>query len=339
MRWTQNSIHGRIDGLQHGWGLLALFSEKLKKLFASVNLQSNSNSFDQQDFFDDIADNLVEGDIGVRFADTVASCLQKKCKENRLVQKEAVLAALADILVPYAKEIALEDTLDFDSDGSEPKRTHIWMVLGVNGVGKTTTIAKLAHRLKSKSDAQNKALILAACDTFRAGAIEQLSVHAEKIGVRIVKHQAGGDPGAVAFDAADACAASSRGGLVLADTAGRLHNKENLIRELQKIDRICASKASENCYKKILVLDSTTGQNAFRQAETFHEALASAGASGGLDAIIFTKADSSSRGGAVFAIGAELGIPCAYLCFGESYEKIAPFDAAQYTNGFLGLIP
>ena len=207
-----------------------------------------------------------------------------------------------------------------------PGKVNVWMVLGVNGVGKTTSVAKIANLFKQKGEEN---VVLASSDTFRAAAIEQLEMHGERIGVRVVSHQHGSDPSAVVFDAAEAVKAKGSG-LVLADTAGRLHNKENLVRELQKIDKICASKADEGCYKKIIVIDATTGQNALRQAEVFNEAV-------GVDAIIMTKYDSTAKGGVAISIGKELHIPIAYVCTGEKYADISEFKAEEYINEFLGL--
>ena len=181
------------------------------------------------------------------------------------------------------------------------------MILGVNGVGKTTSVAKMAKLYEDRG----VDVIMSASDTFRAAAVDQISKHGDNLGIRVVKHQMGSDPSSVVFDAADACQAKG-GGLVLADTAGRLHNKENLVNELKKIDRIASSKASDGCYKKILVIDATTGQNAVRQAEVFHEAV-------GLDALVLTKYDSTAKGGEIITIGKELGIPVAYICTGEVF--------------------
>ena len=170
-------------------------------------------------------------------------------------------------------------------------------------------------------------VIMSASDTFRAAAVDQISMHGERLGIRVVRHQMGSDPGAVVFDAADACRAQG-GGLVLADTAGRLQNKENLMGELKKIDKIARAKADEGCYKKVLVIDATTGQNAVRQAEVFHEAV-------GLDAIVLAKYDSTAKGGCLLTIGRELSIPVAYLCTGEKYPDIEPFDAEKYVSALL----
>ena len=284
------------------------FGEKLKNLF--------SKKIDQE-FFEDLTDSLVEGDIGAKTAFEITDELESICRQKKITEQNEILGELKSLLLKNIREIKLEPDLT---------KTNVWMVLGVNGVGKTTSVAKLALWFKNHG-LEN--IVLASADTFRAAAIEQLDTHGEKIGVRVVSHQHGSDPSAVVFDAAEAV--KSKGpGLVIADTAGRLHNKENLVRELQKIDRTCSSKADQGCYKKIIVIDSTTGQNAPRQAEVFNEAV-------GLDAIIMTKCDSTAKGGVAVSIGRELGIPVAFVCTGEKYENIEPFDAEKYINDFLGL--
>lgn len=286
------------------------FAQKLKKLF--------SRSKQNDDFFEDLTDALIEGDVGAKTSYEIALELENNCKKKNLFESDEITAELKKILLSYVKEAVIEPEL-------KEKSLNVWMVLGVNGVGKTTTVAKLANYFK-KSVSN---LVLASADTFRAAAIEQLSMHGQKIDVRVVSHQHGSDPSAVVFDAADA--ASSKGsGLVIADTAGRLHNKENLVHELQKIDRVCKSKAGENLYKKILVLDSTTGQNALRQAEVFNEAV-------GIDAVVLTKYDSTAKGGVAISIGKELGLPVWFVCDGEKYENIRSFNAEEYVNEFLGL--
>ena len=202
---------------------------------------------------------------------------------------------------------------------------NVYLILGVNGVGKTTTIAKMA---KLYSEKYSMPVIIAAADTFRAAAIEQLQYHGKVLNVRVVAHKHGADPAAVVFDAIEAMKAKGEG-LVLIDTAGRLHNKENLLRELQKIDRIACSKVSKNNYKKILVLDSTTGQNSLSQAETFNETV-------GVDSIILTKYDSEARGGGAISISKELSLPVSFICTGEKYEDIAEFSVDEYVEGFIG---
>ena len=286
------------------------FGERLKSLF------SKSSNLDD-DFYDNLIDILVEGDIGAKTAYLIVEELEKICSKEKMKEENQIVSKLKELLLRDVKSIELKPELE---------KQNVWMVLGVNGVGKTTTVAKLAKYFVS-GGLNN--VILASADTFRAAAIEQLSMHGEKIGVRVVSHQHGSDPSAVVYDAADALK-SKGAGLVIADTAGRLHNKENLVRELQKIDKTCRSKADEGCYKKIIVIDSTTGQNALRQAEVFNEAV-------GVDAIIMTKYDSTAKGGVAVTIGRELGLPVAFICTGEHYEDIETFDAEKYIDEFLGL--
>ncbi len=286
------------------------FGAKLKSLFSK-------SSTINEDFFEELTDMLVEGDIGAKTAFEVVDQLESICDKEKIREQDGIMAKLKELLLKDVRALNLTP---------EEGRQNVWMMLGVNGVGKTTTAAKLAKYFKNKG---NENIVLASADTFRAAAIEQLALHGERLGVRVVSHQHGSDPSAVVFDAADAMKAAGPG-LVIADTAGRLHNKENLVRELQKIDRTCSLKADEGCYKKILVIDATTGQNALRQAEVFNEAVK-------IDAIIMTKYDSTAKGGVAVSIGRELGLPVAYVCTGEGYDNIAPFDAEKYIDDFLTL--
>lgn len=286
------------------------FGAKLKSLFSgkkSIN----------EDFYDDLTDLLVEGDIGAKAAYILVEELEDVCSKEKITDENQIILKLKELLLRDVKKLSLTPEKD---------NVNVWMVLGVNGVGKTTSVAKLANLFKARGWEN---LVLASSDTFRAAAIEQLAMHGDKIGVRVVSHQHGSDPSAVVFDAAQAIRAKGNG-LVIADTAGRLHNKENLVRELQKIDKTCASKADPGCYKKILVIDATTGQNALRQAEVFHEAV-------GLDALIMTKYDSTAKGGVAFTIGKELGLPVSFVCTGEKYPDIQEFNPEEYINEFLGL--
>ena len=265
-------------------------------------------------FFESVTDTLVEGDIGAQFAFEIEDRLRDECKKRKIEQQEQVLQVLYDILLPF---------LPCASFMPEKDKTSVYLLLGVNGVGKTTTAAKLTEYYKPRFEAP---IILAAADTFRAAAIEQLEYHGKQLDVRVIAHQYGGDPGAVIFDAAQA----QGGGLVIADTAGRLHNKENLVRELQKINRIAESKTDEGCYKKILVLDVTAGQSGFRQAEVFHEAV-------GVDAVILTKYDSTAKGGIALSVGRQLNLPVIFTGTGEQYGDFAPFNADTYLREFLGM--
>ena len=255
-------------------------------------------------FFESVTDTLVEGDIGAQFAFEIEDRLRTECKKRKVEQQEQVLQILYDILLPF---------LPVASFMPEKDKTSVYLLLGVNGVGKTTTAAKLAQYFKPRFASP---IILAAADTFRAAAIEQLEYHGKQLEVRVIAHQYGGDPGAVIFDAAQAVRAQG-GGLVIADTAGRLHNKENLVRELQKINRIAESKTDAGCYKKI-------------QAEVFHEAV-------GVDAVILTKYDSTAKGGIALSVGRQLHLPVIFTGTGEKYGDFAPFNADTYLREFIGL--
>ena len=286
------------------------FGEKLKALFSKKQAISD-------DFYDELIELLVEGDIGAKTSYEIVDELQKICSDNKIREQDQILQELKKLLLANVKAVELTPQKD---------KVNVWMILGVNGVGKTTSVAKMAKYYK---DSGFDNVVLASADTFRAAAIEQLDLHGSRIGVRVVSHQHGSDPSAVVYDAAEAVRAKGPG-LVLADTAGRLHNKENLVRELQKIDKTCRSKADEGCYKKIIVIDATTGQNALRQAEVFNEAV-------DVDAVIMTKYDSTAKGGVAVTIGRELGIPVAFICTGEKYENIGFFNPEKYVDDFLGL--
>lgn len=284
------------------------FAEKLRNLFSGKKEESS-------DFFEDLTDALIEGDIGAKTSMEIVDQLEEKCRQEKIKDHDSIMETLKGLLLNLVKS---------DSFVPENGKVNVWMILGVNGVGKTTTVAKMAKLYSEKCN-----VVMAASDTFRAAAVDQLSMHGERLGIRVVKHQMGSDPSSVVFDAADACRANG-GGLVLADTAGRLHNKENLVNELKKIDRICRTKSDEGCYRKILVIDATTGTNAVRQAEVFNDAV-------GLDAVVLTKYDSTAKGGGLVSICRELGIPAIFVCTGEHYEDIAPFDSEKYIKEFIGI--
>ena len=269
-------------------------------------------------FFEELEDLLVEADLGGAVAMEVADALRDEARKERLEGERPLREALRDILLNYVV------TADLSPD---PDRMNVYLVLGVNGVGKTTTIAKLARHFEV--DCGVGGVVLAAGDTFRAAAVEQLDVHAHRLGVRIVRQAQGADPGAVIYDALQS--AANRGErIVLADTAGRMHNRANLVAELQKIDRIVAGRAGDCSYRRLLVIDATTGQNGLRQAETFHDAV-------GVDAAVLTKYDSTAKGGIVIPICKSLAIPFAYVADGERYSDIRRFDAHAYVNDLLGL--
>ncbi len=286
------------------------FAERIKKFFGVRNTIS-------EDVFDDLADLLIEGDFGAAEAFNTVEELQGISKKNKLNDGEAVRLALAELL---EQKLVSRDPPVLDRE-----KLTVVLLLGVNGVGKTTSVAKLANMYK----AGGAQVVLAAADTFRAAAIDQLRIHGDRLGIRVVAHKQGGDPAAVIYDALEAAKAGGNN-VIIADTAGRMHTKNALVEELKKIDRVLESRAAHADYYKFLVLDSTTGRNALAQAEIFHDAV-------NLDGVILTKYDSSARGGIVFSLSGGLKLPVIYVCDGEKYENIRAFNPHAYTREFLGL--
>jgi fused signal recognition particle receptor len=289
------------------------FAARLKSIFGPRQDLS-------EEIFEDLADLLVEGDFGAAGAYKLTEKLKNVCSREKISDGEEARQALASLL----EEILLKT----ESAGGNlvPGKLAMILLLGINGVGKTTTAAKLADRFMST---EKRRPILAAADTFRAAAIDQLKIHGERLGIRVIAHKHGGDPAAVIYDALEA-AHSGAGDLIIADTAGRMHTKSALVEELKKIDRVIDSRAGACDYKKYLVLDATTGRNALAQAETFKEAVSP-------DGVILTKYDSSARGGTVFSLAEELGLPVIFLCTGEKYGDISPFEPRRYAEEFVGI--
>jgi fused signal recognition particle receptor len=295
------------------------FAERLKNFFGLGKVLS-------EEVFEDLTDLLVEGDFGAAEACRLAERLKGACKkENAADGKEAeqILARLLEEILLKAERAKTEEQVQIQPGASSAPE--VVLLLGVNGVGKTTTAAKLAFRYRELG----KRPILAAGDTFRAAAIDQIKIHGERLGIRVVAHQHGGDPAAVIYDAIEA-ARSGGGDVIIADTAGRMHTKAALVEELKKIDRVVESRSGGGRYIKYLVLDATTGRNALAQAEIFHQAVS-------LDGCILTKFDSSARGGVVFSLAEDLRLPVLYLCTGEKYGDISPFDPRRYAEEFAGL--
>jgi fused signal recognition particle receptor len=268
--------------------------------------------------FEDLADLLVEGDLGAALSFAVADELKALCKEKRLSDPPAVRLALKAILSRYGKETSILPRHEGLS---------VFLVLGVNGVGKTTTCAKLADYYRRNGHAAR--VILAAGDTYRAAAIDQLKIHGDKLGMRVIAQMPGSDPGAVIWDAVDAAKAEGAG-LVLADTAGRMHTRADLVKEIGKIDKIIAARAAGADYRRLLVIDATTGQNGLKQAETFSHAVK-------IDGLVLTKHDSSAKGGMAIRLAKELGLPTAFIGTGEAYADIAPFALDLFLDDFLGI--
>ena len=264
------------------------------------------------DFYEELEEILVMGDIGIHATEEIIENLKKKVKENHIKEP----ADCRELLINSIKEqMYVGDTAyRFEEE------TSVVLVIGVNGVGKTTTIGKLAGKLKS----QGKKVILGAADTFRAAAGEQLTEWANRAGVEIVGGQEGSDPGSVVYDAVQA-AKARKADVLLCDTAGRLHNKKNLMEELKNINRILEKEYPEAYRETLVVLDATTGQNALVQAKQFSEAAEITG-------IVLTKMDGTAKGGIAVAIHSELGIPVKYIGVGESIDDLQKFDADQFVD-------
>ena len=272
-----------------------------------------SVTFDKLDdeFYDQLEEALILADMGVESATDAVAKLRKKVKERLLTRADEVKDALRAIL---AEKLGVGDAaLNLSTTPS------IVLFIGVNGVGKTTSIGKLAAQLK----AEGKKVLLCAGDTFRAAAADQLEIWADRAGVDIIRQNEGADPGSVLFDALQAAKARSVD-VVLCDTAGRLHNKQNLMNELAKLRKIIARECPDSVCETLLVLDATTGQNGLVQARTFKE-------TAGLTGIILTKLDGTAKGGIVVAIAQELRVPVKFVGVGEGINDLKPFDAKEFT--------
>lgn len=275
-----------------------------------------------EDFFDELEEVLIQADVGFDTVLELVDELKMEVKKQNIQEtsevKEIIMEKLVDIYESGEEQIT---TLNIQNDGPT-----VILFVGVNGVGKTTTIGKLAHKFKQ----EGKNVLLAAGDTFRAGAIEQLEVWGERVGVEVIKQSEGSDPAAVIYDAIQATK-SRKIDILLCDTAGRLQNKVNLMKELEKVKRVIEREIPGAPHEVLLVLDATTGQNAMIQAKQFKEATDVTG-------IVLTKLDGTAKGGIVIAIRKELNIPVKYVGLGEKMDDLQPFDLEQYVYGlFAGL--
>ena len=289
------------------------FADRIKAFFGKTSGLSD-------EFFEELSDLLVEGDFGASQAYKDADTLRDFCRREKISSPEEARFRFAEIL----EEKLLKETA---AAAVPEEKLIVILLLGVNGVGKTTSAAKLAALWR---DSHKRRPILAAADTFRAAAIDQLKIHGERLGIRVVAHKQGGDSAAVVYDAMEAAQAGG-GDVIIADTAGRMHTKSALVQELKKIDRVVESRAMGAGYLKYLVLDATTGRNALAQAEIFTEAVSPQG-------IILAKYDSSAKGGVVFSLASDLHLPVLYLGTGEKYGDILPFDPRLFVKEFLGLV-
>ena len=284
---TKNAIVGQIDDLF--------------KNFVKID----------EDLFDELEELLISADIGVNTTEEILEQLRDEVKENRLKEPSDVKAKLFEILKDMIGE---HEPLNLSTQPS------VVLVIGVNGVGKTTSIGKISAELKN----QGKRVVVAAADTFRAAAAEQLSVWCTRAGVDIIKQGAGADPASVVFDAINA-AKSRKADVLIIDTAGRLHNKKNLMDELAKIDRVIGKELPDCAKETLLVLDATTGQNAVMQAKEFKEVSRITG-------LVLTKLDGTAKGGVVLSIKKELGIPVKYIGVGEQIDDMKPFSADEFAS-------
>ena len=297
-------------------GLFSKLKEGLTKTRDNIvsgieNVFSGFSSIDD-DFYDELEEILIMGDIGVRATEEIIEELKEKVKEQKVKEPQQCKQLLIDTI--KEKMDLGENAYDFEN------RKSIVMLIGVNGVGKTTSVGKLAGHLK----AMDKKVIMAAADTFRAAAIEQLTEWANRTGVDIISQSEGSDPAAVIYDSI-AAARARNADVLLCDTAGRLHNKKNLMEELRKIDRVIEREYPDAYRENLIVLDATTGQNALAQLREFKEVTDITG-------IILTKMDGTAKGGIAVAIQAEYGIPVKYVGVGEKVEDLQKFNYNDFVN-------
>ena len=300
------SIFGRIrDGLR----------KTRDAIFGRISAMLNSFTKIDEDLFEELEELLVMGDVGIYTAEKICDELRKRVKQDGITDPKKINGLLAEVITEMLKggqELHIET------------KPSVILVIGVNGVGKTTTIGKMAASFVR----QDKKVILAAADTFRAAAIDQLQIWAERSGADIIKQNEGSDPAAVVFDAISA--AKARGtDIIIADTAGRLHNKKNLMAELEKINRIIDRELPDADKEVLLVLDATTGQNAVNQTKEFKNAA-------GITGIVLTKLDGTAKGGVVLAIKEELDVPVKYIGVGEQIDDLQPFDPEQFARALFG---
>ena len=287
------------------------FFDKLKK----INIFSGFGSEITDDFYDELEESLILADTGMDVTLELVEELRRRVKSEGVKTVEGAREVMVRVIAGALS--AGDPSLDLST------KPAVVLFIGVNGVGKTTTIGKIGHQLK----AERKKVLFCAADTFRAAAADQLTIWADRAGVDIIKQQEGADPAAVVFDAMSAAKARNAG-VVLVDTAGRLHNKQNLMNELNKISRIIDRELPGCARETLLVLDATTGQNGLIQAKQFKEAA-------GITGIVLTKLDGTAKGGIAIAIAKELGVPVKYAGVGEGIDDLKPFDAQEFAQALI----
>lgn len=296
-------------------GLFSKISNGLKKtrdnFSGAVNSIISSFTKIDEELFEELEESLILADTGVATATEICDILRKRVKDERVTDPQVIHTMLKEVI---AQMMSLDNSIHTSTKPS------LILVIGVNGVGKTTSIGKMANMFKK----QGKSVILGAADTFRAAAAEQLTIWADRANVPIIKHKEGADPSAVVYDTI--AAAKAKGSdVIICDTAGRLHNKKNLMDELSKMSRIISRELPESDVEVLLVLDATTGQNAVNQAREFKNAA-------GLTGIILTKLDGTARGGVVLAINQELQVPVKLIGVGEQIDDLQDFSAQDFAN-------
>ena len=287
------------------------FFDKLKK----INIFANFGSELNDDFYDELEESLILADMGMDTTLKAVDALRERVREQKIKTVAEARTCMADILTEMLQ--VGEGSLDLSTQPS------VVLFIGVNGVGKTTTIGKIGYQLRR----ERKKVLFCAADTFRAAAADQLTIWADRAGVEIVKQHEGADPAAVVFDAATAAKARNTD-VMLVDTAGRLHNKQNLMNELNKISRVIDRELPGCARETLLVLDATTGQNGLIQAKQFQEAA-------GITGIVLTKLDGTAKGGIAIAIAQELGIPVKYAGVGEGIDDLRPFAPAEFAQALI----
>ncbi len=294
----------------------ASLSKTRQGFFGRIGSLFQANEITDE-LWDELEEQLIQADLGINTASHLVEQLRERVTRERLKRVEDVRAALKDELV---KLLTYPPLTNMD----EQRMLTVVLVVGVNGSGKTTSIAKMAKYYRERG----KRVVLAAADTFRAAAIDQLKIWGERVGVDVIAQAPGADPGAVVFDAIRACQETRKAELLIVDTAGRLHTKFNLMKELEKVRTVCARQVHDAPHETLLVLDATTGQNAISQAKSFKETAQVTG-------IILTKLDGTAKGGIVFAIEQELGLPVRFVGTGEKADDFAEFDPRAFVDGIL----
>jgi fused signal recognition particle receptor len=270
-----------------------------------------------ESFFEELEELLIKADLGPLVAMELIDELKSAVKQSKLKSADEFIGELKTIISGYMR-VNVPQLVD--------GKVNVFLVLGVNGVGKTTSIAKIAKFYKGTR--KDYEVILSAADTFRAAAVDQLKLWGERLKLKVIHQAAGADPGAVVFDSIDS-AFAKKADVLLIDTSGRMHNKENLVRELGKIDKIIINKKGLGNYHKLLVIDATTGQNALRQAEVFHEALC-------IDSVLLAKYDSAAKGGMAVSLCKQLGLAFSFMGNGEKLDDVHVFSVGDYVNSLIG---